>query len=118
MKRQLISTREAIPAKSQHKKPCSDCPWARTALNGWLGSNTAEEWLHFAHGEAEVECHALTGVQCAGVAIYRANVCKVPRDPDQLRLPADRTAVFANPREFLEHHAKLPGLLEPDDEDT
>ena len=108
MTRRLISSEEAIPARGQHKRPCSDCPWARKALNGWLGDLTAEEWVRAAHGEATVECHALTGVQCAGIAIYRRNVGKVPRDPDQLRLPADRLLVFSNPVEFLTHHAKVP----------
>ncbi len=104
MKRRLISSAEAIPAKSQHTKPCDDCPWARTALKGWLGSNTAEEWIGAAHGEARVECHSLTGVQCAGIAIYRANNGKLPRDLSILRLPPDESKVFATPTEFLEHH--------------
>jgi hypothetical protein len=107
-RRVLISSREAVPAKSQHKKPCYDCPWARAALNGWLGNNTADEWIQMAHGEAEVECHALTGVYCAGISIYRANNGKVPRNPEQLRLPADRKSVFATRDEFLTHHSSPP----------
>lgn len=51
-----------------------------------------------------VECHLLTGAQCAGLAVYRANVVKNPRDRDILRLPANRETVFATPTEFLEHH--------------
>lgn len=113
-RRVLISSAEAVPAKVQHKKPCSDCPWARTALNGWLGDMTSEEWIAAAHGEATVECHALTGVQCAGLAIYRANNGKVPRDPSQLRLPADCAAVFANRNEFIEHHGKAPQKMPTD----
>jgi hypothetical protein len=107
--KKCISSDEAVPAKSQHTRPCSDCPWARTALHGWLGGNTSEEWIMFAHGEVHVECHALTGVQCAGIAIYRRNVGKLPRDMALLRLPADRETVFASPQEFREHHvtAKL-----------
>lgn len=42
--------------------------------------------------------------QCAGLAIYRANVCKKPRDRSILTLPADREAVFAAPSEFRHHH--------------
>ncbi len=63
-----------------------------------------------AHGETQFECHtkhdASTGDahQCAGSAIYRANVCKSPRDPDTLQLPANREAVFSSPMEFLKHH--------------
>ena len=104
MKRKLISSREAIPATKQHCKPCSDCPWARDALPGWLGSMSPEEWVAAAHGEAIAECHAHTGVQCAGMAIYRANVAKLPRSREALKLPADRELVFASAKEFKEHH--------------
>ncbi len=106
--RRLLSSLEAVPAKSQHKKPCSDCPWARTALNGWLGNNTAAEWVQIAHGESQVECHALTGAQCAGIAIYRSNTYKVPRDRTNLRLPRDTKRVFESPIEFTQHHTKDP----------
>lgn len=105
-RRQLISSDEAAEAKGQHEKPCSDCPWARAALHGWLGGLSVDEWLAAAHGEANIECHALQGAQCAGAAIYRANMCKLPRDPDILRLPANRASVFATPMEFREHHSQ------------
>lgn len=103
-KRQLITADEATPAKRQHEVPCSDCPWSRAALPGWLGSLSVDEWLQVAHGEGTAECHTKTGAQCAGLAIYRANVAKRPRDPDALRLAADRDRVFAWPGEFREHH--------------
>lgn len=92
----------------QHSKPCSDCPWARKALEGWLGGTSIDEWLAEAHGEARIDCHVLLGPQCAGAAIYRANVLKRPRNPDILRLPADTALVFAGPHEFRAHHAKGP----------
>lgn len=112
-RKQLISSNEAVEAKAQHTKPCSDCPWARNALPGWLGNMTAPQWVQAAHGEAVVECHALTGVECAGLAIYRANVAKLPRF-SSLRLPADRVKCFATPDEFLYHHMNYDG----NDEDT
>lgn len=105
--KQLISSREAIPATCQHTKPCSDCPFSRKALHGWTGSVTPEEWVQHAHGETLVECHAHTGVQCAGIAIYRANVLKAPRHQEILRLPADRIRVFSSAEEFLNHHSHL-----------
>jgi len=103
-KRQLISCEEATTATGQHRKPCGDCPWARTALNGWLGGDTIEDWLALAHGEGMMECHTLVGAQCAGASIYRANVCKLMRNPEALQLPADRERVFASPAEFRAHH--------------
>ena len=107
-RKQLISSREAVQAKAQHKKPCSDCPWSRQALNGWLGGTSADEWVRTAHSDAHVACHTLKGAQCAGIAVYRANVVKTPRDPSVLRLPADHTAVFSSPMEFTAHHSTLP----------
>jgi hypothetical protein len=69
---------------------------------------TADTWLRAAHGEERVECHTLTGAQCAGAAIYRANVCKVPRDESLLKLKTDRAVVFAGPHQFKEHHEEKP----------
>lgn len=109
MRTQFLTDDDAVDAKCQHTTPCSDCPWARKALNGWLGGNTADEWVAIAHGDIEVPCHTLRGAECAGLAIYRANVCKSPRIP-VLKLPADRTTVFAMPQQFLDHHSKQPGM--------
>lgn len=104
MGRKLVSGAEAVEAPVQHKKPCSDCPWSRDSLPGWLGSDTAEDWRAMAHGETKVFCHCISNQQCAGIAIYRANVCKAPRDSSQLKLPSDHKAVFSTPNEFMEHH--------------
>ena len=104
MGRKLVTYDEARPAKKQHKKPCSDCPWARTAMPGWLGGLTSEQWLRVAHGDGQIVCHTRQKMQCAGAAIFRANVCKSPRDPEALELPADRERVFARNQEFTDHH--------------
>lgn len=104
--RKFISSDEAVIGKTQHKKPCSDCPWRRDALRGWLGSATPMEWVQIAHGESYVECHTLLTKQCAGLAVYRANVCKSPRDPSIMRLDSDKEKVFSGPQEFLTHHTR------------
>lgn len=103
-RRQFITSDMAEPATRQHKKPCSDCPFARTAIPGWLGPYSAKQWVRLVHGEGKVECHTKIGPQCAGSAIYRGNVCKDPRDKSLLTLPKDKVRVFAGPVEFLEHH--------------
>lgn len=105
--RRLISSAEAVVGKTQHTKPCSDCPMARASLNGWLGGATPEEYVRLAHSDHVVDCHAIQGQQCAGMAIYRRNVCK-RADPPNLKLPADRELVFATPMQFIEHHNSLP----------
>lgn len=114
---QLLAYDPARRAGEQLRRPCSDCPWARGALAGWLGSGDVDDWLVVAHSDAKVECHVYSDVQCAGLAIYRANVAKAPRDPEVLRLPADRAACFAAPHEFMTHHAntKRPAPSNPQD---
>ena len=101
--------RHALPV-TQHKKPCKDCPWRRNAVNGWLGSLSAEEWVAAAHQEARIDCHINVepATQCAGAAIYRANILKLPRYAEILVLPKDREKVFCTPMEFLDHHKKEP----------
>lgn len=110
-RRQLLTCHDATPTKRQHRVPCSDCPWARTALPGWLAQMSTEQWLRVVHGDGRMECHTRTNAadgtawHCAGAAIFRANVCKVPRDDSLLRLPADRVRVFATNAEFSAHHS-------------
>jgi hypothetical protein len=105
-RRQLITVDRAIPSKGvQHTKPCSDCPFARGALPGWLGGSTPEEYRRLAHADTIVDCHAIRKTQCAGLAIYRANVVKRPPE-GALVLSADREAVFATPMEFVAHHQR------------
>lgn len=103
-RKRLLSSEDAVDSKGvQHEKPCSDCPWARASLPGWLGSLGADEWLRIAHRDDLVDCHALKGAQCAGIAIYRRNVAKACYPPN-ITLPADRENVFAWPAEFKAHH--------------
>ena len=106
MTRKLIASGEAGPAGKQIKKPCSDCPWRRDALPGWLGGHTANNFLLAAHGEDRIDCHVHGDVQCAGAAIYRANMCKSPRDRSLLTLRSNPRDVFASPSQFRDHHAR------------
>lgn len=103
-RRGMTNSEEAVRGTVQHKQPCHDCPMRRNAIPGWLGSSTPDEYRSLCHSDARVDCHAILGQQCAGVAIYRKNVCK-RADPPLLSLPADRQAVFATPMEFVAHHA-------------
>lgn len=107
-KRQLITIDEAVEAKGQHEKPCSDCPFARASLPGWLGGESVAVWLAEAHGNMDIPCHTLKGAQCAGSAIYRTNVLKRNVADGVLLLPADRELVFATPTEFAAHHNRGP----------
>lgn len=104
MKGKLIVSDESRKRKTQHTTPCSDCPFARASLKGWLGPLTADEWVAVAHGEQTICCHVFMNQQCAGAAIYRANVVKLCRDRKILQLPGDTKKVFSTPTEFRNHH--------------
>ena len=111
-------------SKKQHKTPCSKCPFRRSALRGWLGGLSPDEFRHNANMDIRMPCHAhfedgvdydvaqrrgtdeYKAPQCAGRAIYWANQIKHPRDPSLLVLPKDNVTVFSWPHEFLAHHKR------------
>lgn len=94
------------------KDPCSECPWRRESAPGWLGPQTAKEWIMTAHSETPIICHKTIKEsgnydgtkQCRGAAIFRANVYKTPRRSDAAVGPQDTKIVFADNEEFLAHH--------------
>jgi hypothetical protein len=119
--------------KSPKKNPCSECPFRRKSLPGYLGRATPESFLAAAHsGAVSMPCHSEVDYerddweeqqtrvhQCTGHAIYLSNTCKQSESPDVRKLPANRELVFAGPPDFLEHHggdpivfmqAMLPGI--------
>lgn len=106
MERQLVCGNEAQATAVQHRRPCADCPFARRAYPGWLGRLSVDEWLRAAHGESLIDCHTTTNWQCAGAAIYRANVAKNCYLPGVLKLGPDPRRVFAAPTEFIKHHSR------------
>lgn len=108
----------ALPPVTE--RPCKDCPWAEKSMRGWLGPYSAETWLQAVHGEAPIACHKTIvnvdeeGVgdwedpkmrQCFGAAQYRANVFKMPHNPQVARAKErDTSIIFGSDREFLNHH--------------
>jgi hypothetical protein len=113
-RRQLLSFLDATTTPRQHTGPCSDCPWSRKSVPGWLARMTPEEWIACAQGDGLIECHTKKASdgeawQCAGAARFRSNILKVPRDPNILQnLKADVVRVFASVGEFLTHHTGKP----------
>lgn len=106
----MITGDEAKVTKKQHTSPCSDCPFRRDSMPGWLGLLSVDDWVELAHGEGSADCHTTKqkggkGWACAGLAIYRANICKSPRDASAMRLKPDTTLVFSF-GEFKKHHGK------------
>jgi hypothetical protein len=101
-------------------KPCSDCPFRRKSMPGWLGSSSPEGFIQCINTDDILPCHQTinyedpdwkekwiaqaSGSTCAGARIMAANMCKHPRDPEFPTMPKDKEAVFASPLEFVRHH--------------
>ncbi len=108
-RKKMLTVDDAVITKKQHRTPCSDCPFRRDALPGWLAGLTPEQFVADAHLETRMDCHTRketkrTHWQCAGVATYRANILKRRRSLQILELPQDKTKVFATPTEFIAYH--------------
>lgn len=102
-------------------KPCSDCPFRRNAMPGWLGESSPEGFLDCIQRDEPLPCHQTinyedpdwlvkwsrqrnTGRMCAGSLIFMANKAQRPHDPTFPTMPADKATVFANSVEFVRHH--------------
>lgn len=103
-------------------KPFWECPLRRKSLPGHLGEDTAKHFMETVMSDYEMPCHQTVDYanpawfedisnaeSCAGVAIFFANICKLSRDRDRMRLPADKETVFARPEEFIKHHEDSNG---------
>lgn len=105
----------------QHTSPCGECPFNRKVAPGELGGSPPEMYVGQAAGPFFLPCHSthdytdakarqdLNNSQCAGAAIFRANV-GVARQlpPALLHLPKDTKKVFATFEEFYAHHKQIP----------
>lgn len=113
--KKVVAKTDAVRVKRQHTTPCSDCPFRRDSIPGWLGGYTVEQYVQIATYAEGVDCHTRRKPddmggdfhQCAGMAIYHANVLKSPRDPQAFRLPPNKSLAFAWPTEFTAHHSKV-----------
>lgn len=108
-----------------HPLPCSDCPWRRDSLRGFLGGTELIAWSLAWHVKGPFPCHNTTPVEpngdvdtakldeasyCAGHLIARANV--ISREPALARwwtreyplAEVDHERVFDGIEEFEEHH--------------
>lgn len=105
-------------------KPCSDCPFRRKAMAGWLGAGSPESFIDCINRDDVLPCHQTidyedptwkekwiaqeAGNACAGALIMTANMCKRPRDKSFPRMPADKVTVFTTPLEFVRFHREAP----------
>lgn len=99
------------------KRPCHECPFRRDVKPGTLGGSPVTTFVGQSIGPFVLNCHladgytakpedALSTPQCAGAAIYRANLgVELPRQIHTL--PADDQVVFASHAEFVAHHEQV-----------
>lgn len=110
--------KEKIPEDSKSmKKPCKDCPFSKSVKPGGLGGSDPAVYVGQGHGPFYLPCHKTCDFtdpnwkdnvsdpkQCAGAAIYRANIERDELFPESLlRLPKD-DSVFGSPEELYAHH--------------
>lgn len=104
----------------QHKSPCSACPFHRGVQPDALGGSSPEKYVGQVTGPFWLPCHMHSNfadpnwktdtskAQCAGAAIFRANVGVIDKMPDALlHLPPDPNKVFASYTEFYAHHKQI-----------
>jgi hypothetical protein len=102
------------------KKPCKECPFARSTTPGELGGSDPTVYIGQAMGPFWLPCHLHTEYsdpnwkqdtakpQCAGAAMYRSLVGVDRLMPPSLhRLEGDPELVFSSPAELLAHHKKI-----------
>lgn len=104
--------------RTQRTRPCHDCPFARHTKDGALGGGAPETYLGQILGPFWLPCHNSAGYeenrrdptheQCAGAAIFRANVgVDVMMPSALLHLPKGDPQVLTGPIEFLQHHCRM-----------
>lgn len=105
------------------KKPCKACPFSRACPPGKTGGSDPAIFVGQAVGPFWLPCHQTQNFkdpnwkndmsvrQCAGAAIFRANVGvaeSIAAVAEQLlRLPADTGLVFHSFAELLAHHRQV-----------
>lgn len=103
------------------KKPCAQCPYKRDSAPGWTGDYAPEDLVTVVQQEQDFPCHTLINYndpdwrdnleeaqQCAGWAVFAANMAKSPRDPEKREFVkrAGRSAeCFSFPPELIEYHS-------------
>lgn len=102
------------------KQPCSDCPFRRKSMPGWLGAGSPESFLDCIQRDEPLPCHQTIdyddpawlekwtaqegGSMCAGALVFMANKLQRPKTRGFPTMPPDKDQVFANSLEFVRHH--------------
>lgn len=106
--------------KVEHRKhPCTGCPFSPAVTPGETGGSDPLIYVGQANGPFWLPCHndphyegkqsdPKTVGQCAGAAIFRANIGVAERMPAALvKLPANDQLAFTNEAALVAHHKQI-----------
>lgn len=97
-------------------QPCAECPFSKKCGEGALGGSHPTVYVGQIHGPFWLPCHRhcdfkdpnwksdLSVQQCAGAAIFRANLGLSERMPPFLHKLPPSDLVFSTVEEFYKHH--------------
>lgn len=107
-------------SKRDPKVPCKECAFSRAVEPGCLGGSEPEVYIGQSFAPFAIPCHCHCDFsdpdwkskagpgetpQCAGVAIFRANIGAKGVLPKALTyLDVNNDLVFSDPVQFLAHH--------------
>lgn len=98
------------------KEPCSDCPWRKNALPGWLGNHDVDYFHDVFEQDFPYPCHQTMGKPnehiCTGLVFTRVNSCKISKYPGPLKetenaLRDVQNNCFDNIHQFKDYHSKF-----------
>ncbi len=106
------------------QNPCPACPFSRAVAPGALGGSPISKYVGQIIGPFVLPCHkhcdfddpqwrekSIETPQCAGAAIFRANLGVNKLLPPALhKMPEDRETVFGSLTEFVQHHLQCDHL--------
>lgn len=90
------------------KKPCSNCPFRKDSLKGWLGRERMREILD----QETFVCHKTLDterLQCAGHMLMKGDENAFVRLANQLNMPlklSGHELVFETDQECIDHHGQ------------
>ena len=86
------------------KSPCSNCPFRKDTLKGWLGERRMTEIL----SEQSFVCHKKKHLQCAGHMLIKGNENIFVRTAKQMDIEltlSGREKVFDTQEQCIKHHS-------------
>lgn len=90
------------------KKPCSNCPFRKDTLKGWLGEERIKEILN----SKSFTCHKTTGtkevLQCAGHMIIKGESNEFYRTAKLLKMDfhlKGKDLIFSKETDLIKHHS-------------